>query len=701
MRSEWLALGPLQCCFLAVWVLSLLCPCAARAQAVPVAPSSVEHDSPQNAQAPESSVASGAEPVEVVVEGERALLLSSPRAPTAASTVLTGDELDRVGDSSADVLRQVPGVQVFRTGAESERASVNIRGAEGNQVPVYLAGIRLNDDVSGFADLSNLPLWMVQRVEVIRGSAPAGGERLGLGGAVYFEPKRARHNRIGAQLHAGSYGARSGWVGSEVTGAHAGALIALRRNQADNDYPFVNDSGQRFVLDEQSQRRPNADFVSHDAWAVGEVHDDGLRVVGVTNALDREQGVTGVATVPARNARARVRRLLSGVAARVQCSDDASCELGLDVNALVENSTITDELRELRAPRAAWVHNRGERLSQALRGRWDMTEWLSLDAALRHTYDELELARTSGLPHSARRRLVRASSGAHLQFLRRWSAHAFLAANCYATRGRFTRTGRAASTETSDCTADTPDAHLGLGFEVSPSVELLANASMALRLPTLGEQYGTSPVLDGNPELVPERGRSVDAGARWRHSWGGVRWALDGFAFARWADDLVRFRRTSLNAFSAYNVGRARILGLEAALRSDWFGHVSTNTALTLIDPRDTQRSAGVGNDILPLMSRMVVAQSVDVTTDWLKANVRRAALGVRFFYRSNRFVDPAGLETLPSLQLWDLHASWHLQTPDVEFSASVNNLFDVRTLDFIGLPLAGRAMHAAVAVWH
>jgi outer membrane receptor protein involved in Fe transport len=163
---------------------------------------------------------------------------------------------------------------------------------------------------------------------------------------------------------------------------------------------------------------------------------------------------------------------------------------------------------------------------------------------------------------------------------------------------------------------------------------------------------------------------------------------------------LIRYRRTSLNAVSPYNVGEARITGVEAAARSEWFGRFSTDTAVTLLDPRDTQRSGARGNDVLPLLSRLVVSQGLDAYTAWQEANARRIVLGIRYYYRSNRYVDPVGLETLPSLQLWDAHASWRFDNPDVEVSASVNNMFNVLSLDTIGLPLAGRVGHVALTAW-
>ena len=60
------------------------------------------------------------------------------------------------------------------------------------ETPVYLAGVRINDDVAGAADLSTLPLWLIDRVEIYRGNAPLEADRFGIGGAIFFEPLRPR-----------------------------------------------------------------------------------------------------------------------------------------------------------------------------------------------------------------------------------------------------------------------------------------------------------------------------------------------------------------------------------------------------------------------------------------------------------------------------------------------------------------------------
>src|SRR6187431_28249 len=132
---------------------------------------------PDDSQKPEET------PLEI--EARAAPLEHALDDPTLASTVISGADLERAGASSAEILARVPGVQVNRTGAQSDLATASIRGADAAQVPVYLAGIRLNDDVSGTADLSTVPLFMIERVEVYRGNAPLKSDRLGLGGAIF------------------------------------------------------------------------------------------------------------------------------------------------------------------------------------------------------------------------------------------------------------------------------------------------------------------------------------------------------------------------------------------------------------------------------------------------------------------------------------------------------------------------------------
>src|SRR5690606_5327268 len=112
--------------------------------------------------------------------------------------------------------------------------------------------------------------------------------------------------------------------------------------------------------------------------------------------------------------------------------------------------------------------------------------------------------------------------------------------------GSFEHVGRLVDNDRASCTLDRPDAQLGVAWEATDDWTLLSNVAHGLRLPTLGELYGTSPVSLGEPELRPEASVNVDVGVRGRWSTSAVRVWLDGFVFQRWASDLIRFRQTSM-----------------------------------------------------------------------------------------------------------------------------------------------------------
>lgn len=128
-----------------------------------------------------------AEDATVVTQPE--VVVSASRVPVAteqvgsAVTVITAEELEqRQVRIVSDVLRDVPGVAVSRTGPTGAFTQVRIRGAEGNQTLVIIDGIEVNNPAGGsefdFANLLNSDL---ARIEVLRGpqSALYGSDAIG------------------------------------------------------------------------------------------------------------------------------------------------------------------------------------------------------------------------------------------------------------------------------------------------------------------------------------------------------------------------------------------------------------------------------------------------------------------------------------------------------------------------------------------
>ena len=641
--------------------------------------------------------------IDVTVRGARMRTPSSPRDPTAASTVVSKESLQSPGTSSAEVLARVPGVQIARTGAASDLATASIRGASSAQTPVYLAGILLNDDVAGTADLSTIPLWMLDRVEVYRGHAPGFADQLGIGGAVFFEPRLPRRSRVGAGQTAGSFGEMSTWVAGELKSNTASSLVALRRSSADNDYTYTDDGGTRFDdSDDITRPRENADFTTYDAWAVARsTLGSGGNVTVVANAFHREQGVTGLAVIPARNARARVRRVLGGVSARVPCARpehgeaDGPCELSLSSSAVFANTRIEDPSGEL-SLQASDVANDAARFTQrvAVRHRVGDRHEIGLQATQASEHLAVGPVDEDGLRAKRYTSRLGLHGTAHLS--KAAGLHAIAAAECHTTDGP-------QGSET--CGVLEPVGRLGVRLRAQSWLAFFANAGRYVRPPTLGELYGTSPIVRGNPDLEAEQGVSADAGVR--ATLRGERpddlaGYFEAFAFSRWVSDLVAFQRSSFGVIRPFNVGSARIAGVEAASGAIWLDHVTNELSLTLLDPRDTTGDRMIANDILPFRSRLVASERVELFAEPAAPSLRldRVSVAGTITHRSSRFADPAGLIVIDDQTTVDVELAGHFLDKSVSGRLAVRNVLDESQYDTVGYPLPGRSYHASVEAW-
>jgi vitamin B12 transporter len=225
-----------------------------------------------------------------------------------------------------------------------------------------------------------------------------------------------------------------------------------------------------------------------------------------------------------------------------------------------------------------------------------------------------------------------------------------------------------------------------------------------VRVPTLGEVYGVSGTIHGNPGLAPETGATADLGVRAETPRGAAIYGayIDAFVFARWADGLIAYERTGQGYVTPYNVGSARLLGVEVLAGIAITPIVRLEVAATGLDPRDTSASRTTVNDILPYRSRFIGGPRL--RADW-KTKSRRGISGaggeVGALYQSSRYVDPAGLGVIADQATVDLEGDVAFFGGLLAARVRVADLFDSQRTDIIGYPLPGRSFYAGVeAAW-
>lgn len=111
---------------------------------------------------------------------------------TAISVIDTADILEQQIISIADILQELPGVNVTQSGGLGSQTSVRIRGAESDQTLVLINGIRVNDPSSpdGAFDFGNLLAGNIERVEVLRGASGVTWGSQAVGGVVNITTRR-------------------------------------------------------------------------------------------------------------------------------------------------------------------------------------------------------------------------------------------------------------------------------------------------------------------------------------------------------------------------------------------------------------------------------------------------------------------------------------------------------------------------------
>lgn len=113
-------------------------------------------------------------PIDNIVVTAHLTPVTGPEISSAYSVVDRAQFKRRQSIFAADILQDLPGLAVSRSGTFGSQTVVRVRGAEANQVMVMIDGIRVNDLASDDAyNFANLTSYDIERIEVLRGPQSA------------------------------------------------------------------------------------------------------------------------------------------------------------------------------------------------------------------------------------------------------------------------------------------------------------------------------------------------------------------------------------------------------------------------------------------------------------------------------------------------------------------------------------------------
>ncbi|SOZ98566.1 Outer membrane cobalamin receptor translocator, tonB dependent [Cupriavidus taiwanensis] len=122
----------------------------------------------------------------------------------------------------------------------------------------------------------------------------------------------------------------------------------------------------------------------------------------------------------------------------------------------------------------------------------------------------------------------------------------------------------------------------GYGYNLTDAFKLIASVSNAFRAPTFNELYYPN---FGQPNLQPERAKSVEAGVQYTTASAGL---LRVTAFETRYHDLIVSAQQPNGMFLAQNVNQAKVQGIEASWRASVYG-TDIGASVTFQNPVDEQ----------------------------------------------------------------------------------------------------------------
>lgn len=138
---------------------------------------------------PDVSVAQSVTP-DVVVSASRTSQVRTDALP--ATTVVTRAQIEASSSPDVvDLLRQQVGVNVRQSGTRGAQVGVAIRGGDAQHTLVLIDGVPLNNLSAGSAALEQIPLALIERIEVVRGNVSALYGSQATGGLIQIFTRQA------------------------------------------------------------------------------------------------------------------------------------------------------------------------------------------------------------------------------------------------------------------------------------------------------------------------------------------------------------------------------------------------------------------------------------------------------------------------------------------------------------------------------
>ena len=644
---------------------------------------------------------------EVVVQAPRAERDSS-RNPGSV-TVIRPDETEGRDRTLGDLLEREAGVRIRRYGGRGAYTTVSLRGANPNQVRVYIDGIPLNNAVTGEVNLADLDPQAFSRIEIHR----SGSGDASAGGAVHLYTAVGGPLRKGTQVHmeGGSFGTAGAGARAFSSGSPLAYNVSARGEVSRQDFRFHNNNGTPVLntFDDFDDVRENAGYRNLFSTGSAAYQSGQTRWSFLNDFVYRLHGLPGPITAPTEQVRRKFLRNTSGAA-----SDSKG--LGFDWLRLKSRAYYTESRESLddflqefsfSLPNShARLQQFGaemEPLAYLVGAHQTVRLLLGVERQIYHSdrrnrFDDLVERQPTRFRNSGSGRVEDEFSFFDERLLILPAAAVSRYADRYQEPEAETDPGTGLPRAPKRVTEFT---QYSFGITAKPirSREWIwtvrGQGETGGRMPLFVELFGERGSIIGNPGLEPERSESVEVGTTVERRSADLTLSATTTVFRRTLRDMILFVPNSQFTLRPENVDAAHIRGAELVLKGlylkRWRAFINY-TYQRAINRSDLPFLRGKYLPLRPLSEAHVGAS---YRGGHIEPGFEVVYVGAVFKDRSNEVVAYE-----PARTLVNLFVVWSVFGRDVLVRSwlvglDIKNVGDVRATDVTGFPLPGRSVYA------
>ncbi len=553
-------------------------------------------------------------------------VVTATRTPVKVSdvvadvTVIDRTQLDRIeGRTLVEVLAQAPGIQFSSTGGLGKSSSLFVRGLEARHVLLLVDGVRVGSATLNTASFDNLPLDLIDRIEIVRGPLTSLYGSNAMGGVIQIFTRRGRPGVFGnARVSGGSrgYGLESGGASYAANGVDVAAQVQHQQNSGFSatdpmaQFGNYNEDNDGFRQKSGSLR---AGWSFAPEWRV-----EGLLLDSV--------GKTQVDDGPDVDSRARLRNTVASLQVDGTVLPGWRTQLSIARSLDAYDTTASTD-----------AFNLGDIVTNQRQYTWENRVALPLGEALLLVERIEQRVSRPDAPFAVSDRNIDAAA---LGYSVAVGPHDFQGSVRYDDYSQFGGKTTGA---------------LGYGYKVTEAWRVGGSYGTSFTAPSFNQLYYPD---FGNPDLLPETGRHGELFVQWTAAGQNVRLT----AYESRYDSFIS------SGPSPVNVPKVKIDGATLA----WDARIDTlllTASYDFVDPLDDTAGTGGDRKVLPRRAKQAAKASVD----W---QVGAFGIGAALQAYAHRFDDTANTIRLGGYGVVDLHADWNF-AKDLTLGLRLNNVAD------------------------